>query len=104
MNFAHQTAYLRKKLYKNNMIDDVSLLPDNNKDDRECVKFSRISSQEPKFIFWISYTHQRWITWESIVKFERKSREASLNIASPGRRAEGRVQIEDDKEEQSFYP
>ena len=47
MNFAHQTAYLRKKLYKNNMIDDVSLLPDNNKDDRECVKFSRISSQEP---------------------------------------------------------
>ena len=29
------------------MIDYI-LLPDNNKDDIECVKFARISSQEPK--------------------------------------------------------
>ena len=36
-----------KKLYNNNMIDNVFLLPDNNKDENECVKFARISSQEP---------------------------------------------------------
>ena len=36
-----------KKKHKNNMIDDAFLLPDNNKDDSECVKFVRISSQDP---------------------------------------------------------
>ena len=35
----------KKKLYKNNMTDGAFLLPDNNKDDIECVKFTRISSQ-----------------------------------------------------------
>ena len=36
-----------KVVKKNNMIDNVFLLPDNNKDESECVKFARISSQEP---------------------------------------------------------
>ena len=49
INFAHQTAYLRKKLYKNNMTEGAFLLQDNNKDDSECVKFARISSQEPNY-------------------------------------------------------
>ena len=48
INFAYQTAYLLKKLYKNNMIDNNFLLPDNNKGDSECVKFTRISGQEPR--------------------------------------------------------
>ena len=30
------------------MIDDSFLLPDNNKDDSECVRFAWISSQKPK--------------------------------------------------------
>ena len=38
---------LLKKLYKNNMINEDFLLPDNDKDDSECVKFSRMSRQEP---------------------------------------------------------
>ena len=51
INFARQAAYLRKKLYKNNRIDDAFLLPDTNKDDSECVKSARISSQGPLSIF-----------------------------------------------------
>ena len=47
INFAYQTAYLQKSCIKNNMIDGSFLLPDNNKDDSECVKFARISSREP---------------------------------------------------------
>ena len=45
------SLFVKKKLYKNNMIDDSFLLPDNNKDDSECVKFARISSQEPNSFF-----------------------------------------------------
>ena len=54
INFARQTAYLRKKLYKNNMIDDAFLLSDNNKDDSGCVKFARISGQEPKKFYYFA--------------------------------------------------